>query len=130
MQFYWSACGSGPKKGYQHPQGYCKECTKKDQALRIKKNPEQHAKYVKTCVEKLTRLKIELKDKPCADCRKKYPPYVMDFDHREGEEKSFLISKYAGRVSRKRLLAEAAKCDVVCANCHRERTHQRKLRQD
>jgi hypothetical protein len=54
---------------------------------------------------------------------------VMDFDHREGEEKCFNLSIAAGqtRLSWAKMLAEIAKCDVVCANCHRERTHQRRL---
>ena len=60
------------------------------------------------------------KDVPCADCGVKYPPYVMDFDHR-GDK----VQGVAGMWSRSMevLLAEIAKCDVVCANCHRERTH-------
>lgn len=61
-----------------------------------------------------------LKDMPCADCGKRYPPYVMDFDHLG--EKNFALSKVQGRSART-LTVEAAKCDVVCANCHRERTH-------
>jgi len=54
----------------------------------------------------------------------------MDFDHREGEEKLFNISALnANRwVSVAQLLAEIKKCDLVCANCHRERTHQRRQR--
>jgi hypothetical protein len=68
------------------------------------------------------------KAKPCADCGKSYPYYVMEFDHREGEKKSFNIAAVMGphRVGKTRLLEEIAKCDVVCANCHRERTYQRK----
>ena len=61
------------------------------------------------------------KDKPCADCGVKYPHYVMDLDH-NGQEKVIKIAQSVGRVSDERLLAEIAKCDVVCANCHRERT--------
>jgi hypothetical protein len=66
----------------------------------------------------------EAKNKPCADCGVPYPFYVMDFDHREN--KSFNLSMVAKRhYSEARLLEEIAKCDVVCANCHRERTAKR-----
>jgi hypothetical protein len=68
----------------------------------------------------------ELKNKPCMDCGIKYPYYVMDFDHREGVEKTITPrSMVAQGWSFARIDAEVAKCDVVCANCHRERTHQR-----
>ena len=63
------------------------------------------------------------KDVPCKDCGGEYPAYVMDFDHRELDEKLFSVSE-GYRLSMSRLMAEIAKCDVVCANCHRERTHQ------
>lgn len=63
-----------------------------------------------------------MKDMPCDDCDVKYPSYVMDFDHRG--DKRFTLSKVQGRSART-LIVEAAKCDVVCANCHRERTHLR-----
>lgn len=64
------------------------------------------------------------KDCPCADCGKSYPPYVMEFDHVRGEKK-FILSAVGTR-SKQAILDEIAKCDPVCANCHRERTHQRK----
>jgi len=50
----------------------------------------------------------------------------MDFDHRFPDEKSFNIGRdaLAGRCSLEQLEREIAKCDVVCANCHRIRTHQ------
>ena len=46
----------------------------------------------------------------------------MDFDHRDPETKEFEVSVKLRRVSFDRLLAEVAKCDVVCANCHKYRT--------
>jgi hypothetical protein len=56
------------------------------------------------------------------DCGIKYPSYVMDFDHRDPTTKLFAIGA-AYSVAEKRLRDEISKCDVVCANCHRERTH-------
>lgn len=62
------------------------------------------------------------KSVPCVDCGGSLPYYVMDFDHRQ--DKSFNVSSHAfsGRLI---ILAEIAKCDVVCSNCHRERTAKR-----
>lgn len=48
----------------------------------------------------------------------------MDFDHRE--DKKFSISQKAYFGARKQVLDEIKKCDVVCSNCHRERTYQRR----
>jgi hypothetical protein len=49
----------------------------------------------------------------------------MDFDHREPSTKSFYIgSGRASLKSREALLEEVAKCDVVCANCHRLRSRR------
>jgi hypothetical protein len=62
-------------------------------------------------------------ESPCADCKLNYPYYVMDFDHLS--DKSFNISQMYGKVSLEMLLAEIAKCDIVCSNCHRFRTHKR-----
>jgi hypothetical protein len=53
----------------------------------------------------------------------------MDFDHRPGTEKLFEIADYlATRVvsTYAKLDAEIEKCDVVCSNCHRIRTQERR----
>lgn len=63
---------------------------------------------------------------PCADCKNKYPFYVMDFDHREDENKEYCVSQMMG-IGRSKILAEIAKCDIVCANCHRSRTYKRMM---
>ncbi len=68
---------------------------------------------------------IEAKNLPCADCGVKYPHYVMQFDHLG--DKVFTIANVAKISSMKKLLEEIAKCEVVCGNCHAERTWQREL---
>ncbi len=65
----------------------------------------------------------QLKQLPCADSGERFASEAMDLDHRNPESKEFDVLKRAGSVSRTRLLAEVAKCDVVCANCHRLRTY-------
>ena len=68
----------------------------------------------------------ERKSVPCMDCNHSFPPCAMDFDHVRGE-KNFNPSDAAARVlcSIKTLKEELEKCDVVCACCHRIRTHKR-----
>lgn len=63
-----------------------------------------------------------LKSAPCMDCGGVFPPECMDFDHVRGV-KFFNISNICR--SMESLLHEIAKCDLVCANCHRIRTAKR-----
>jgi len=68
-------------------------------------------------------------DTPCKDCGRQLPSWVMHFDHRPGEEKVCEVSRLAkSNISTKQLLDEIAKCDVVCANCHADRTFQQQWR--
>lgn len=66
-----------------------------------------------------------VKDCPCMDCGIKYPPYVMDLDHRNKGDKVMNLAKFLSRAGWDRIKDEIKKCDVVCSNCHRERTAQR-----
>jgi hypothetical protein len=66
----------------------------------------------------------ELRSQPCMDCRGVFPPYVMEFDHARGK-KRFNMGKANGLLTNPVVVAELAKCDVVCANCHRIRTWKR-----
>jgi hypothetical protein len=119
-----------PKKKEGKWQGYCKPC----HAEWKREYYEQHrAIYIEGALKYKAKLKAFIraaKDNPCADCGVRYPHYVMDFDHREGEIKLANISalNQHRRVSIPKLAAEIAKCDLVCANCHRERTYQRLMK--
>lgn len=66
----------------------------------------------------------ESKKKPCADCNSVFPHYVMEFDHVRGE-KLFNIGGVGANSKTEDLVAEMAKCEVVCGNCHAVRTHIR-----
>lgn len=70
--------------------------------------------------ERMRKMMREFKSVPCADCGRQYAYYIMDFDHREG--KKYQVGEVVNYQSWKKLFAEMAKCDVVCANCHRFRT--------
>lgn len=60
---------------------------------------------------------------PCVDCGEA-DPIVLEFDHRDRATKSFAVCTYAcNSKSNETLLAEIAKCDVRCANCHRRKTY-------
>jgi hypothetical protein len=66
-----------------------------------------------------------MKDKPRMDCGGSFPPACMEFDHVRGK-KLFCIGPSL-RLTQQRVLTEIAKCDLVCANCHRIRTQQRRI---
>lgn len=78
------------------------------------------ATYRAKVTAKNRQLRDETKNRPCADCGVKYPIHVMYFDHVRGE-KMFDIGQGNSRAPSK-VEAEIAKCDGVCANCHRMRT--------
>lgn len=68
-----------------------------------------------------------LKAKPCADCNVQYPPWVMQFDH-INDDKEHTISRLRRAKRFSEAFREAEKCEVVCANCHADRTYQRSIR--
>ena len=67
-----------------------------------------------------------LKSAPCMDCKGIFPPIVMDFDHVRGEKAHNVSHMFLHRESSwEAILEEVAKCELVCANCHRIRTANR-----
>ena len=66
----------------------------------------------------------EMKSGPCSDCGVTFPPECMDFDHLNGDKIESVSNLLRDR-GIKAARAESAKCDLVCANCHRIRTRKR-----
>jgi len=59
---------------------------------------------------------------PCTHCRET-DPRVLELYHRDPSEKDMDVTHMlSGGYSIQRIQAELAKCDVLCANCHRRVT--------
>ncbi len=70
---------------------------------------------------------IEIKSKPCTDCGGIFEVCCMDFDHQDGTIKEYNIgSMFAHHYSRDLIEQELSKCELVCSNCHRIRTRDRR----
>ena len=63
-----------------------------------------------------------LSEHPCVDCGER-DPVVLEFDHLR--DKKFGIANGLQSRPWQNVLDEIAKCQVVCANCHRRRTARR-----
>lgn len=62
---------------------------------------------------------VELRGGRCEDCGYGVTIAALEFHHRDSKTKEFGVGNF--NRSWERLVAEAAKCDLVCANCHRRR---------
>ena len=72
------------------------------------------------------RLLDAVKSAPCTDRGRRFPPRLMDFDYWEPAQKRSAVSRTIGRAGTARIMAEVAKCDIVGANCHRDRMYRRR----
>jgi len=86
------------------------------------RNRERHGASVRANVRRLKQLVDDEKARRggCERCGFNEHPAALDFHHRDGETKLGTIANLkrlgAGTA---RHLAEMAKCDLLCANCHR-----------
>jgi len=86
--------------------GHCKKCVK-DQTV------ERGRKLKLDC--------IQYKGGKCQRCGYAKCQAALDFHHRNPKEKDFsLCKKYGCRKLSDRIKKELDKCDLLCANCHRE----------
>lgn len=116
---------------------YCKPCdtergkkyyrsNKGSHALSTKRWHEENRELLTVRAQK-QRTKLDaLKNSPCVDCGGEFPPYVMDYHHRDPLTKSFNLGTSTRRTWEK-VLAEIEKCDLLCSNCHRIRHHAVRL---
>lgn len=88
------------------------------------------SKYRDNAIRSKERMRVYVrskKDVPCHDCGIRYPYYVMQFDHLG--DKMYSVANLVNYNNYAKINAEIAKCEVVCANCHAERTHRRGIAQ-
>ena len=82
------------------------------------------AEYLKKAVAKrrqeIRRKLIDYKGGHCSICGYSKCANALELHHRDTRQKDFGLSSNGLTRSWKRVKAEADKCDLVCANCHRE----------
>lgn len=113
-------------------QRVCKDCKSAYNANYYRANASRHASmreaHRRRLRARVLALLREHKDKPCADCGRTLPAEAMDLDHVRGWKRGG-----AGWIRQQGLPAartELAKCEVVCVNCHRARTTNRRRRNE
>jgi len=85
--------------------------------------PQEHTYEARKTIS--AYIKWYKEDKGCADCGGKFDAHVLDCDHLY--DKSFNLANFKTHTkSLARVKEELAKCEVVCSNCHRVRTHKRR----
>lgn len=105
-------------------QSQCKPCHRESVKAAYKKNPAPaKARALKQVQEKREWISQQ-KNKPCADCGGVFDPVCMDFDHLPEYDKVANLSVMY-QYPLEKIKEEIAKCEVVCANCHRLRTKNR-----
>ena len=102
-------------------QSHCKVCTRRNSKSHYERNKSY---YVDKALKRKTSYKIRfykfLETLECVDCGIS-DPRVLEFDHIS--EKTANVSEMLNnQVAWEKLMAEIAKCDVVCSNCHAIRT--------
>lgn len=104
-------------------QTYCKLCRSDLDHQRYERRRGTPAPRRQTGGQLRTRQwLIDLKTgRACTDCRRVYPPAAMQWDHLPGRVKLGDVSALCA-LSREVILAEIAKCELVCVNCHTMRT--------
>lgn len=81
------------------------------------------ARKVELALKRTNFLLEFFRSHPCVDCGES-DPVVLEFDHLR--DKRFGIGQALPYRNWQSILDEIAKCDVVCANCHRRRTAKRR----
>ena len=104
----------------------CRVCKQEYDREYYHKNKEKNFPKKRVSVAKSSHKRkdfiYKIKSVPCKDCKIQYQPWQMQFDHLR--DKNFNIGDQRG-INLKKLLAEIEKCDIVCANCHADRTYKR-----
>lgn len=115
------------KSSKDNLQPHCKCCSKEKSKFYYKNNSDKHKKEIKirkikNQLETKTKLCDFLLKNPCKVCGEN-DILVLEFDHLCDKEKeiSNLICRNA---SWETIEKEIAKCQVLCSNCHRKKTHK------
>lgn len=129
-----SRCGGAKPLAAFHRRGngrqaWCKACVREwdaayHQRMRSIRYVQRKLRHRKT-LDWLTEYK---RSRACTDCGGFFHPAAMTFDHLPGSVKRGDVSDLLCHGMLRSGLAEIAKCELVCANCHAVRTFVRRER--
>ena len=107
-------------------QAWCIPCRRGYDAEYHRKMRERRIAQAKARRTAFMAWYVALKEgKPCSDCGGVFHSAAMQWDHRPGSIKEDDVANLRNSTSRRLILLEIAKCDLVCANCHAVRTFLR-----
>lgn len=95
-------------------------CTKDSVKGRFCDKKCQNKYYVDRRRKAIKLKAITYKGSKCSKCGYDKCIWALEFHHRNPDEKEFSISYSGHSRSWERVKNEIDKCDLVCANCHRE----------
>lgn len=87
---------------------YCFDC-----------NPQGSANSITLLRRKAKEIGIQKLGSQCTKCGEN-KIYLLDFHHRNPTEKEGELSDFSKGYNLDKFFEELAKCDLLCANCHRE----------
>lgn len=102
-------------------QKYCSnKCKQKGHWGKVKEQPNSyHSQTIRGLTRKVEF--INLKGGSCNMCGYNSNISALEFHHRDPSTKVFSIdTRKLANTNRDTLLIELNKCDLICANCHRE----------
>lgn len=86
-------------------------------------NPDRARASWRAHDQKTRQLLLDARAGGCIRCPEKHPA-CLDFHHRNGKKDKLGHIGQFRRFGHEQLLAEIAKCDVLCSNCHRKHHHK------
>lgn len=110
-----SPFGSGNNKSAK-----CEAIADEIKINRKKKNKDQYRKYQKGLRRERKSRLIEMFGGECVRCGYNKCENALEFHHIEEHTKAFSLSNLGYTCAWERLVEEAKKCQLICANCHRE----------
>ena len=107
-------------RGKKEFQSNCRNCQKEYRRQHYLNNKQKYIDKAKVyrdnVIDWFTDIKKELKCGVCGEDRY----WVLDFHHRDPNEKDLEVSTLVRNCHKEKILLEISKCDVLCSNCHRD----------
>ena len=107
-------------------QGTCRVCMKEYRRKHyIEKRDDYLERTRKALKKRHEERELYKSSRSCKNCGEKRW-WVLEFHHRDPKQKEFNIGHLSTR-SMHKMQKEMEKCDILCANCHRDFHHQERM---